>query len=164
MNLPTGVNRALAKSTALFNAGHELEDLAKANFSGYLIETLLGKDGVDEAAIIFRNGQIIGSVYEYYGLKKTVSGDEAVPHVMNAFAARHGIIDTVELSVQQVDLTTAFNASIKLANPIPANKISSLAKQNFDSNLSQKVTADDPQKEVSRSSLFKKFGLAGLDR
>lgn len=162
MNLPAGANRVLAKSTVLFNVKHELMDLSHSNFSGYVIETLLGSKGVDESAVIFRSGLIVGMVFEYHSLNKTLLGDSSIPHVANGFAAKHGVIDIVELSTQQVDLITAFNPAVKLSSPLKDNQLSVLVQSDFDSALYQKVSGQGLDKEVSRSSLFRKFGLAGL--
>lgn len=163
MNLPAGVVCVLGKSVKSFDAKKELDDLSVGSFSGYVVETLFGEWGVEESAIVYRQGQGLGCVYEYYGLKQTLQGDEALVHVMNGFLSDHGVLDIVDLSVQQVDLVTAFNSKIKLSKPIARGQFKPLIKDSFDSTLVRKVGPARPLESLSKESLFKKFGLAGIE-
>ncbi|MFH0970020.1 MAG: hypothetical protein V1776_01010 [Candidatus Diapherotrites archaeon] len=164
MNLPTGVLRTAGKSIVSFPARQELENLSLNNFSGYTIETLLGLNGIEESALLFRNGQGIGASYEYYGSHATLNGDDSLVHVFNAFASKSGVIDVMDLSVQQVDLVTAFNASIKFSKPLAKSQLKSLVKEEYDSTLGEKISSSAktalPQ---TKESLFQKFGLSGID-
>jgi hypothetical protein len=159
-----GVSRFLAKNIKSYEPKRELEDLAASSFSGYLIESLFGSAGVEESALLFRNGQGVGAVYEYYGPKQSVHGDAALSHVMNGFLAENGILDLMELSVQQVDLVTAFNANLKLSKPLTKGMFKSLVKDRYDPSLSLSASkVQYPTQPASKESLFKKFGLAGID-
>jgi hypothetical protein len=163
MNLPAGVTRVLGKSVKTFDPKKDLDDLSAAGFSGYVIESLFGDAGVEESAILFRQGQGMGAVYEYYASKQTLSGDEALPHVLNGFLSSFGVLDMVDLSVQQVDLVTAFNAKIKLSKPVMRGQFKSLVKESFDASLAKKVSPAKAPESASKESLFKKFGLAGIE-
>lgn len=164
LNLPMGVSRILAKNVKAFDSKRELEDMANASFSGYIVESLFGNAGVEESALLFRSGQGIGAVYEYYGSKQTLSGDMALPHVMNGYLAENGVLDIMELSTQQVDLVTAFNSKLRLSKPLMKGMFRPLVKDRYDAALSQVVAnAQFPTQPVSKESLFKKFGLAGID-
>ncbi len=163
MNLPAGVVRVLGKSVKLFDPKKELEDLSSSSFSGYVVETLFGELGLEESALVFRQGQGLGCVYEYYGAKQTLQGDDALVHVMNAYSTEHGVLDMVDLSVQQVDLITAFSPALKLTKPILRGQFKSLIKDSFDANLSKNVSPTRVTDSLSKESLFKKFGLAGID-
>lgn len=163
MNLPAGVTRVLGKSAKSFDPKKELDDLSAANFSGYVVETLFGESGLEESALLFRQGQGFGSVYEYYGLKQTLQGDDALVHVMNGFLSEHGVLDIVDLSIQQVDLVSAFNAKLKLSKPIVKGQFRSLVRDSYDASLIRKVGPAHPQESLSKESLFKKFGLAGIE-
>lgn len=163
MNLPAGVSRIVGKNVKTFDAKKDLDDLSAAGFSGYVVESMFGENGVEESAILYRQGQGMGAVYEYYGLKQTLQGDDAVVHVMNGFLSNFGVLDMVDLSIQQVDLVTAFNPKIKLSKPILKGQFKPLVKDTFDATLSKKI---GPAKEVelsSKESLFKRFGLAGIE-
>jgi hypothetical protein len=164
MNLPTGVSRVAGKNVKSFEPKQALEELAQSNFSGYIAESLIGSFGLEEFALLFRNGQGMGVVYEYYGAHCTLNGDAALPHALNGFLAESGVLDIVELSPQQVDLVTAFNASLKLTKPIQKGQFKSLIKDRFDSGLSQAIgTPVQSNEPASKESLFKKFGLAGIN-
>lgn len=164
MNFPTGVAKISGRNTQAYDASRELENLASSGFSGYVIESLLGEKGLEESALLFRSGQVIGGVYEYYGLNATLQGDEAIAHVLNAFAAEHGVVDVMELSTQQADLVVAFNAKLKLPKPLVKGQLRGMIKDSFDSTLVQKVSkAVQPEAVQTKESLFKKFGLAGIE-
>ena len=164
MNLPTGVSRILAKNVKTFDAKRELEDMASSSFSGYIVESSFGNAGIEESALLFRLGQGIGAAYEYYGSKQTLNGDMALPHVMNGYLVENGVLDIMELSTQQVDLVTAFNAKLKLSKPLLKGMFKPLVKDRYDPVLSQVIiNAQNPSQPVSKESLFKKFGLAGID-
>ncbi len=164
LNLPMGVSRILAKNVKTFDSRRELEDMAASSFSGYLVESLFGNAGVEESALLFRYGQGIGATYEYYGSKQTLYGDAALPHVMNGYLVENGVLDIMELSTQQVDLVTAFNAKLKLSKPLTKGLFKPLVKDHYDAALSKVVAAAQyPDQPVSKETLFKKFGLAGID-
>lgn len=164
MNLPTGVSRVLAKNVKSFEAKRELEELSASSFSGYIVETLFGNAGLEESALLFRYGQAVGATYEYYGAKQTLDGDLALPHVMNAFLVENGTLDMVDLSTQQVDLVTAFNARLRLTKPLGKGMFKPLIKERFDPLLSQTVASmQRPDVPITKESLFKKFGLAGIN-
>lgn len=163
MNLPAGVTRVLGKNVKTFDAKKDLDDLSAAGFSGYVVESLFGENGVEESAIIYRQGQGMGAVYEYYGLKQTLQGDDALVHVMNGFLSNFGVMDMVDLSIQQVDLVTAFNPKIKLSKPIVRGQFRPLVKDSFDATLSKKIGPAKEVESASKESLFKRFGLAGIE-
>ncbi len=163
MNLPAGVTRILGKSVKSFDAKKDLDDLSASGFSGYVVESLFGESGVEESAIVFRQGQGVGAVYEYYGLKQTLNGDEALVHVLNGFLSEFGVLDMVDLSIQQVDLVAAFNPKIKLTKPIVKGQFKSLVKDSFDVSLSKKMGPAKEVESASKESLFKRFGLAGIE-
>ncbi|MEK6902509.1 MAG: hypothetical protein AABX02_02900, partial [archaeon] len=111
-----------------------------------------------------RNGMGVGSAYEYYSRARTLQGDESLVHTLNAFLAEHGVVDIVELSVQQVDLVTAFNPRIKFSKPIPKGGFKPFMKDAFDASLGEKISVTTPTNEpATKESLFKKFGLAGIE-
>lgn len=163
MNLPAGVTRTLGKSAKSFDPKKELDDLSASSFSGYVVESLFGELGVEESALVFRQGQALGCVYEYYALHQTLLGDDALAHVLNGYSSDHGVIDIVDLSVQQVDLVTAFNAGLKLSKPLSRGQFKPLVKDAFDATLVRRVGPAKVADSLSKESLFKKFGLAGID-
>jgi rhamnogalacturonyl hydrolase YesR len=124
---------------------------------------LFGELGLEESALVFRQGMGLACMYEYYGAKQTLSGDDALAHVMNAYSSEHGVLDIVDLSVQQVDLVTAFSPALKVSKPIQRGQFKSLIKDSFDVNLSRNINPARATESLSKESLFKKFGLAGID-
>lgn len=163
MNLPSGVSRVVGKSVKSFDPRKDLDDLAAANFTGYTVETLFGEHGIEESALLFRQGQGLGAVYEYYGLKQTLNGDDALVHVVNAFQSDLGVMDLVDLSVQQIDLVFAFNPKLKFAKPVVKGQFRALAKDSFDASLGKRLGPAADAGASSKESLFKRFGLVGIE-
>ena len=164
MNLPTGVMRGNTRNIQAVDAKRELDELAGMGFSGYVIESILLPSGLEESALVFRNGIGVGSQYEYYSRARTLQGDESLAHVLNVFIAEHAVVDVVELSVQQVDLVTAFNPKIKFSKPIAKGGFKPFMKDSFDASLAEKISSSAPTNEpATKESLFKKFGLAGIE-
>lgn len=164
MNLPTGTLKIQGQNAHQFDARKELDALSQNNFSGYVILSAFSEIGVDEGAIVYRSGQGIGCVFEYHGISQVVYGDEALQHFFNGLASQFGVIDVVELSLQQVDLVLAFNAKLKLQRPIARGNFKSLVRSSYDAKLAQSLSGEKPAESQSKESLFKKFGLAGIGR
>lgn len=162
MNFPTGTLRLTGKTPKQWDPKQELDALAQQNFSGYVVETLFNGQNMDECALLFRLGQGIGAVYELHASNQSISGDAALGLIGNAFATEAGMLDIMELSTQQVDLITAFNAKLKLSKPISRGQFRALVKDNFDASVLPK--SGDAISTDSKESLFKKFGLAGIDQ
>ncbi len=163
MNFPIGNVKVQSKSVKQWDARAELENLSQQNFSGYVIETLYSSVGVDECALLFRSGQVIASAYEVHFSNQSLMGDESLAQVGNAFAAEYGVIDVSELSSQQVDLIVAFNQKLQLSKPLQKQQLRGLVKENYDSNLLQKSGNVSLPRVETKESLFKKFGLAGIE-
>ena len=163
MNFPLGTFRVQGKSTKQWDAKTELEMLAQQNFSGYVIETLYSSVGVDECALLFRAGQVTAATYEVHATNQALFGDESLAHVGNAFAATHGIIDVAELSSQQADLILAFNQKLKLTKPLQKGQLRALVKDTYDATLLQQSKVGGAIASESKESLFKRFGLAGIE-
>ncbi len=163
MNFPQGTMRIMGKTPKQWDPKLELDVLAQQSFSGYVIETLYNGQGIDECALIFRLGQGIGATYELHASNQTVSGDASLVLIGNAFAVDAGMLDVIELSTQQVDLITAFNAKLKFSKPLLKGQFRSLVKESFDAALLPRASGDSMASD-SKESLFKKFGLAGIEQ
>ncbi len=164
MNFPTGVTKILGKPVKSVDARPFLEELCQTAFSGYTVESLFGMGGVEESALVFRSGKVVGSVYEYHSSHQTLSGDESIPHVLNAFLSESGILDVVELSNQQVDLVLAFTAVLRLAKPLDKTSFRSLFPSAYNPRLGETISSHAQQSVFStKESLFKRFGLNGIE-
>ncbi|PJA16143.1 MAG: hypothetical protein COX63_03515, partial [Candidatus Diapherotrites archaeon CG_4_10_14_0_2_um_filter_31_5] len=72
-------------------AEHDFSDrmieLIKTKFSGYVNLTIQGFDGLEEGTLIFREGKIIASGYEYLKYGISVNGNSAIAQTFNSAAA-----------------------------------------------------------------------------
>ncbi len=109
MNLPSGKVFKSSLESASTDFIALLEELKKKRFSGYTAISLKGQGGVEEGTLLFDAGRIIGAAYEYYAYAKEFAGEKAFQRILNASASKSGIIDVVELTVEQVHLALAFN-------------------------------------------------------
>ncbi len=162
MNLPVGEVVSREMNLREMDAKRLLEGFFDKKFSGYLVNTLEGFDGIEEGVLIFRDGELIASLFEYELHGITIFGDAAIPHVFNSFAAVYVIADIISLSNQQVDLVTAFNDKSKLLKQISRNDVGRLIPKAYSGEYAKSVLTNIVKKEESKVDIFKKLGLSGL--
>ena len=162
MNLPVGevVSRDLILRE--MDIRRLVEGFFDKKFSGYIIDTCEGYDGIEEGVLIFKDGELIASLFEYEFHGITVFGDTAIPHVFNSFAAVYVVADIVSLSNQQVDLVTAFNDKSKLLKPVSRGEIGRLIPKVYSGEYAKAVLTNVVKKEETKVDIFKKLGLSGL--
>jgi hypothetical protein len=140
----------------------EFSDLMYNAFNGYLVVTIEGYAGIEEGVFLFKNGAIVGSLYEYTNFDIVVFGDFALQQSFNAAAADFAVFDVCELSKQQVELVIAFNEKIQLPQQIVFKDIGRFFKQKFDSAFAEKTLKQVLKKEESKYDIFKKIGLTDI--
>jgi hypothetical protein len=145
----TGIDAASVDFLAL------LRELQAKMFNGYLCITVKGVGGLEEGVMVFDNGKIVASVYEYFKYNKTILGDQAFFRVLNASAAKHGVIDLYQLSNEQVQLILAFNEQ---AISIPTEKdFKSVKLDRFNPAFEEQVR--EQAKAETEAELLKKYKL-----
>ncbi len=162
MNLPVGEIISKGVSMREIDVRKLLEGFYEKEFSGYLIVTLEGFDGIEEGVLLFKGGSLDAAFYEYDLHGVTVFADAAVPHVFNSLAAPYVVGDIVSLSDQQVDLITAFNEKSKLARAVQKGDIQRLIPKAYSAEFAKSVLSQYVKKEESKKEIFKKFGLSSL--
>ncbi len=162
MNLPVGENITRGLNLKEIDVRRLIEGLFEKGFSGYIVSTLEGFDGIEEGVLIFREGVLAASLYEYDLHDITVFGDSAVAQVFNSFAAEYVVADLIMLTEQQVDLVTAFNDKSKLQRPVSKNDVARLLPKVFSQQFAKDVLKHVQGDEESKSDVFKKLGLSGL--
>lgn len=162
MNLPVGDIISKGVNIREIDARKLIEGFYDKNFSGYIIATLEGFDGLEEGVLLFKEGFLAAALYEYdlYGV--TVFGDGAVLHFFNALGAQYIVGDIVSLTNQQVDLITAFNDKSRLSRLVSKNDVSRLVPRAYSTELAKGVLSQFVKKEDSKKDIFKKFGLSSL--
>src|SRR3989338_7605682 len=162
MNLPVGEVISRGLNLREMDLKRLLEGFFEKGFSGYIVATIEGYDGLEEGVLIFKEGGMVSALYDYdlHGL--TVFGDAAVPHVFNSFAAEYVVADIVSLSNQQVELVTAFNDKSKLTKPVGRGDVGRLIPKIYSNEFAKSTLKELVKKDESKSELFKKLGLTGL--
>src|SRR3989344_3524603 len=162
MNLPIGEVVSQGINLKEVDGRRLVETFYDKNFSGYLVSTIEGFDGLEEGILLFKEGALAAAFYEYdfYGI--TVFGDSAVPQVFNSFAAKNVVADVVSLSNQQVDLVTAFNDRGKLSKPLQKGEVSRFVVKYFSPDFAKKTLSEVVKESESKKDIFKKLGLEGL--
>jgi hypothetical protein len=136
--------------------------LSREGFTGYLVLTIEGAHGVEEAVLFFRGFEIIGALYEFTRYGKTVYGSEAFKLALNSGAARNGVMDVYALTAQQTDLVIAFNNKILLTAPVGIRTLHTHKVKNFDEKLAEKHLHGLMEKKESKLQILKRFGLGRL--
>lgn len=163
MNLPVGEMVKQAVNLKDFDYRKEMANLFDKGFSGYLVTTIEGFDGIEEGVLLLKKGDLVGTLYEYTNYAITIFGDIALPQVFNGLAADYGVIDVCALTNQQVDLVTAFNDKVKLSKPVNKKGIAKYFRNKFSTEYAEKALSEVLEKYESRKSIFKKFGLSELE-
>ena len=162
MNLPVSEVIEQGTKTIDFNYRKKAEGLMLKEFSGYIVSTTDGFDGIEEGVLILRKGYIVAALYEILNYCITVFGDSSIKHIANSFMNKKGIVDVYGLTNQQVDLVTAFNDKIKLARPITKKEISKTYLDRFSEEFSKELLKEVISSHESKESVLKKFGLGRL--
>ena len=73
--------------------------LAKKKFSGYLALTIRANTGFEEGVLLYDSGKIVACSYQYFlnTMTKTFEGKDAFQRLLNASAAKNGVLDAFEL-------------------------------------------------------------------
>ncbi len=162
LNLPVGEIISKGINLREIDVKKLIEGFYEKEFSGYLIVTLEGFDGLEEGVLLFKAGALNAAFYEYdlYGV--TVFGDVAVSHFFNCLASPYLVGDIVSLSDQQVDLITAFNDKSRLGKTVAKNDFQRLIPKAYSAEFAKSVLSQYVRKEESKKDIFKKFGLTSL--
>ncbi|MBI4210704.1 MAG: hypothetical protein HY544_04335 [Candidatus Diapherotrites archaeon] len=162
MNLPVGEVISSGVSLREIDVRRLVEGFYEKGFSGYIVDTIEGFDGIEEGALLFRDGSMTAAIYDYDLYDLTVFGDAAVVHVFNSFAAEYVVADIVSLTNQQVDLVTAFNDKSKLLKAVQKQDVARLIPKIYTTEHARSVLKEAVKKTESKSDVFKKLGLSGL--
>ncbi|HIH10147.1 MAG TPA: hypothetical protein HA254_05785 [Candidatus Diapherotrites archaeon] len=162
MNLPVGEVISRGLNLREMDLRRLLEGFYDKGFSGYIVATIDGYDGVEEGVLIFKDGGMVAALYDYDQHGLTVMGDGAMPHVFNSFAAEYVVADIVSLTNQQVDLVTAFNDKSKLLKVVGKSDVGRMIPRIYSAELAKSTLKELVKKDESKSELFKKLGLTGL--
>ena len=162
MDLPLGASLREGLKTGESDLHQIMTNMVRNEFSGYLICTIEGPTGIEQGALLFKKGNTVGAYYEFISQAVEVSGDSAVRLVLNSFAAKNGVIDINTLSIQQIDLITAFQEKILTSEGIDEKRLARLYPKQFDSGLASQYVKKESA-EASRFELFKRSGLLGVE-
>ncbi|MFH1779744.1 MAG: DUF2226 domain-containing protein [Candidatus Micrarchaeota archaeon] len=109
MNLPRGKPLKQGIDVATVNFKSLLNEIKNKKITGYMSITVKGITGIEDGTLIFDNGKIVGSAYEYLKYNKTFMGKEAFPRILNSTAAKKGIMDIYTLELEQIHLIFVVN-------------------------------------------------------
>jgi len=161
VSFPTG--KTVIKNADLVTVDflRALVQLQKKNFSGYVALCIRGTSGFEEGTVLFDGGKIVGCAYEYFKYGKEFQGQEAFQRIINATAAKQGIIDAVELTAEQVQLVLAINQ--KLLFVPDQRQLETLKVKEFSPLFENQTSAQQqPEGTEAREDLLKKYKMGGL--
>ena len=166
MNLPSGNVQKQGLILKDNNFKALLQGLMDEKFSGYTTLMIEGFGGFEEGTLLFKKGFGVAGIFEYLKFDITVIGDLALLHCLNAAGAPYGIIDVIQLSDLQVDMSIAFDEKIKFSTALDRKGLEKYAIGKFDSSLAQQTLQEavnlKTPKDSSKKELFKRFGLGEM--
>jgi len=162
MDLPLGTSLRSGLKTGETNLLQILSNMISKGFSGYIISTVEGYLGIEQGMLLFKKGRAAGAYYEFVSHSVEVSSDPAVRLILNSFLARHGIIDINALTIQQIDLITAFQEKILTSEPIDEKKLNRIFPKTFNKELAKQYVKQKVE-ETTRFDVFKQTGLLGVE-
>ena len=157
MNLPAGkiVEKGLKLSEK--NVEKILSDLFTEIFSGYMIVTVEGLQGIEEGLLLFEKGSLKGAIFEELWSEKELLGEEALKRIANALASREGIAGINSLTKQQVDLIIAFQEKMALQKEYRLEDIKKMIPK-------ESTVKKEEERKESRLDIFKSLGLVGVEK
>lgn len=155
MNLPAGTPLKTGLDVANVDFYALVKELGKIGFNGYVCIATAGEAGFEEGTLMFDEGKPVASIYEYYKYRKTYFGDDAFKRVLNASAAKDGVVDVFELTKEQVHLVLAFNEK---AISVPGAE--ELAPRKIEWTPQFERQAASSQIPLTRDQLLRKYKLA----
>lgn len=157
MDLPLGTPYQEHLKTSETDMLKTIIELMQKSFTGYIVVTIDGVDGIEEGALLMRNGIIVGAGYEYMKHNTTIEGNNALEIVLNAFKAKHGIIDIYALALQHMDLVIAFHEKMRISANIDPKNLQKLYPKEFSDKYAREIIKQ--KEELTKYDIFKKVGL-----
>jgi hypothetical protein len=158
VNIPSGEEVVKNLEVKGIKTSSMIKDLNNKKFNGYVSITIREKFGFEDGVIIFKDGEISGSYYNFLLKNKELYGKDAFTFVMNAFGAEFGSLDVNKLSKEQVELMLTFNEKSKFE--LKLKDLQKKIKTKYDENLVSQEIGIDVKDE--KYELFKKIGLGNL--
>ena len=139
-----------------------LSELLGRKFSGYVCVCVKGGQGIEEGTLFLdaTAGRIVGATYTYMKHGVTVNGKPAFERIMNATAAKQGVIDAYELDAEQVHLALAVNDDLIFVPDL--QQLRGIKVEKFSVFYEQEILKQAPAPKQNAENLFKKFGISGL--
>ncbi len=133
--------------------------LSKKKFSGYLALAIRAETGFEEGALLYDSGKIVACSYSYFleSSTKTFDSKDAFQRVVNASAAKNGVIDAFELCKE--DVHSIISASPQSVFAAPA---SFTQPKEFSQLFYQQSIGFQMQENEGGQSFFKKFKIKNL--
>ncbi len=162
MNIASGTTVQKGVALSDVNPKEHVVKLMREKFNGYTCVTIKGKNGVEEGVLVFHDGNIVSSDYEYYRYNKRYTAEEGLIRTLNAFLASKGVVDSFSLSPYQVQLIMTLNDDCNLKNEIMS--ASSLPFPNAFSYSYEDALIETKRetKEYAKDVLLKKYGLSRM--
>ncbi len=163
MNLPHGAPVKRAVDISVINFGALIKELKKKVFNGYLCEMVMGVGGIEEGVLLFDNGKIVAAWYDYLKYGKTIEGEGAIKRILNASAAKSGVLDIYQLTNDQVQLILAFNEKAIVVpdeNSIINSKIEKFSEF-YENQIKEMIKSSEKESETE---VLKKYKLGDIKK
>jgi hypothetical protein len=162
MNIAVGTPIECGKILGTFVPIEYILRLMKEKFNGYVCLTIAGKTGFEEGVLLFHNGVIRSSDYEYYKYNKKHVAEEGLVRTLNAFLAEKGILDCFSLTPYQIQLILTLNEECNLRKPVDGKENPLTFPTHFSPLYEEQLAKEQMKEEETREWVLKKHRLAKL--
>jgi hypothetical protein len=163
MNIASGTPVQKGVNLADINPRDYLAKLMEEKFTGYMCITVKGKTGLEEGTLVFHNGNIVCSDYEYYKYDKKFTAEEGLARIVNCLLASKGLIDTFSLSPYQVQLIMTLNEDSNLKSEVMSSDSLQFPASYSTAYEDSLTKVEKPEeKPYEKEVLLKKYGLSRM--
>lgn len=158
MNIAAGTPLERGKDLRDINPKSYLEKMISEKFNGYISIAIKGKNGFEEGTVVFHNGDLVSSDYDYYKFNKNFKSGEGLERSLNAMHSKEGILDSFSLSSYQVQLVLTLNEEANLKEKVTNDNLK--VPDSFSFKYEEELEKELPKEEMSKEQLFNKLGLS----
>lgn len=162
MNIPVGKLVEKRVSFEETMPAEKVPGLMDKGFSGYIAATVEGGSGLEEALLLFREGEAVGACFEAITAGERFFGIAGLRLCLNLLAAGKGVFDVNSLTRQQVDLIIAFNDKVALKKPLERKTFSKLLPASYSPEIVSRVLKGVSGEKDAREKALKRFGLGSI--
>jgi len=171
MDVPAGTSIREGMDTANVDFRKLFPTLRQHRLNGYVALDIMTNNGIEDAVLLFVNGEATAGIYNYLSKGLSIKADDALPLFMNACVG-DGRFDIVELASDDVlDVREKNRDAVFKYKPTEKELLAFLPDSFTEKSVEEKKEAVSIKPEaikgaggVSREELLKKYNITHPDK